>query len=911
MPLDAQFQAGQGSRLSRRGMAVAEKKAKLAPWRHDVGPLGPREIDIRVTHNGLCHTDIHMRDDDWGVSKFPFIPGHEGVPKDGLRPGDRAGVGWISGSCRTCAACLRGEENVCESGYTGLIVNGNHGGFQDVCRVDSDFAYKIPPGLDSAAAAPLLCAGITVYSPLRRHMTRPGMRVGVLGVGGLGHLALQFAARMGADVTALDVAPDKARARGPVSGRTPGHFDLLLNCASAKIDAGQLMSLLKNNGTVVGIPGGQPLLQVPLQDLVFGQKKVAGTIVGGRADMQVNEAMDHVASGKARYRVVLTKNLIALGMRRWRVCAAALLCSSLFLVSLHEAALAQNLPQGQAADAQKGGTAADNTTAVADDRSAAAAEKPLPLPQAQAAGSGAVEGGAGAEAGSKGTAAADGAGTEAKEAAAAEGATADTGNIFGCPVLRDVCVDQGVIIYQDARYHPWTSEIRFPGLNITDILWNTPSVLGIGDKWKIGKNRYQPIVVRPWHHMEESPDVAKPVFSACTTPLLFYHHFPFNVAEVYRFAVNNIYFMQQKLKFFDQHITLVPGNPPMSRVPPYTSFWLQPFSTHAVTSLGRLSQRREPDQAVARSDATGEGTAVRCFKRFVMCKITLKKPTGAYFEAGQFVAEHYMKQVEEERRGANYSARLAAALPGGAKQLADPTVLKVVFAVRSKSHKDVGRVLLNEDELIDRCNAQEVKLPNPGSAAGGSGNGSSTDVYSIFGSMACIRHIFGVDNLYDMWLVRQMDVLVGVHGSALTNAMFMRPGSSLIELRPFGFSGRESWPNIYMKSQTRRMDVFWFGIDVMSANLSSPGEFENDMQDIYTRAKGCIARDRNVAVPWAAMGHQLLNIAVTSRSVWRYKAVELPGKEKWVPKELLTWFTDLDQERTRAAADSSFALRVP
>lgn len=115
----------------------------------------------------------------------------------------------------------------------------------------------------------------------------------------------------------------------------------------------------------------------------------------------------------------------------------------------------------------------------------------------------------------------------------------------------------------------------------------------------------------------------------------------------------------------------------MSRVPPYTSFWLQPFSTHAVTSLGRLSQRREPDQAVARSDATGEGTAVRCFKRFVMCKITLKKPTGAYFEAGQFVAEHYMKQVEEERRGANYSARLAAALPGGAKQLADPTVLKV------------------------------------------------------------------------------------------------------------------------------------------------------------------------------------------------------------------------------------------
>ncbi|KAG2437287.1 hypothetical protein HXX76_005945 [Chlamydomonas incerta] len=353
--LDAQFQAGQGSRLSRRGMAVTEKKAKLAPWRHDVGPLGAQEIDIRVTHNGLCHTDIHMRDDDWGVSKFPFIPGHEvvgvvvavgsGVPKGGLQPGDRAGVGWISGSCRACAACLRGEENVCEAGYTGLIVNGHHGGFQDVCRVHADFAYKIPPALDSASAAPLLCAGITVYSPLRRHLTRPGMRVGVLGVGGLGHLALQYAAKMGADVTALDVAPDKeseSRSLGAHQFVTwdtataekglQGHFDLLLNCASAKIDAGQLMSLLKNNGTVVqvGIPGGQPLLAVPLQDLVFGQKKVAGTIVGGRADMQemlqfsaingvrpmlevmplskVNEAMAHVASGKARYRVVLTSD---------------------------------------------------------------------------------------------------------------------------------------------------------------------------------------------------------------------------------------------------------------------------------------------------------------------------------------------------------------------------------------------------------------------------------------------------------------------------------------------------------------------------------------------------------------------------------------------------------------------------
>ncbi|GLC56008.1 hypothetical protein PLESTB_001054500 [Pleodorina starrii] len=345
------FRIGQAQRLTRRGWAVLDKKGTLTPWSHTPGELGPRQVDIRVTHNGLCHTDLHMRDDDWGLSKFPFIPGHEvvgevvavGESVDSMRPGDRVGVGWIADSCRRCLACLRGDENVCEKGYTGLIVEGNHGGFQEICRVRSDFVYSIPDGLGSASAAPLLCAGVTVYAPLRRHLTRPGARVGVLGVGGLGHLALQFANKMGGDVTALDISPDKeeeSRQLGAHSFRTwgsatgaeeglQGHFDVILNCASANIPTGQLLSLLKNDGTLVqvGIPGGGATMSVPLQDLVFGQKKVAGTIVGGRADMQemldfagvhgvrplvelmplseVNEGMKRVAEGKARYRVVL------------------------------------------------------------------------------------------------------------------------------------------------------------------------------------------------------------------------------------------------------------------------------------------------------------------------------------------------------------------------------------------------------------------------------------------------------------------------------------------------------------------------------------------------------------------------------------------------------------------------------
>ncbi|GIM05513.1 hypothetical protein Vretimale_9958, partial [Volvox reticuliferus] len=475
-----------------------------------------------------------------------------------------------------------------------------------------------------------------------------------------------------------------------------------------------------------------------------------------------------------------------------------------------------------------------------------------------------------------------------------------SGNIFDCLILRNVCLDQGVIIYQDSRYHPWTSEARLPHFNITDILWNTPSVLGIGDKWKSGKNRYQFPLMRPWHHMEESEDVRRPVFSNCTTPLHFFHHFPFNVAEVYRFAVNNIYFMQQRLHFFDDHITLVPGNPPMSAVPSFTRFWLQPFSKYAVTSMGALSQRWPAGSPPPPSAATGEGEAVRCFSRFIMCKITLKKPTAAFFEAGQFVANYYADKAQPFT--ANYTQRLTAEVPLEDQQ--DDAVLKVVFAVRSKSHKDIGRMLLNEDELIERCNRQELTFP-------------TDPTVSIFRRVRCFRHIFGVDNLYDMWLVRHADVLVGVHGSALTNAMFMRQGSSVIELRPYGFSGRESWPNIYMKSQTRNMEVFWFGIDVMNASLSSPGDFEADMQPIYTRAKGCLARDRNLIVPWKAMAHQLLNIAVASRNIWRYKVLryshsyyithdiqplELRGRDKRVPLLLQTWFKDPDEERRRAAA---------
>lgn len=326
--------------------AALEPKTKLQVWQYEPEPLKNDEIEVQVTHNGLCHTDIHMRDNDWGVSKFPLVAGHEvvGIVTDvgedvtNIQTGDRVGLGWIRNSCRVCYHCLQGEENVCKKGFTGLIV-GNHGGFADKVCSKADFAYKIPDALDSASAAPLLCAGITVYTPLRTYIKYPGMKVGIVGIGGLGHLAIKFARAMGAEVTVFSSSTDKAKEAKEFGAH---HFyqwgsdeakdlasslDLLISTSSAELDWDLAFSLLGNNGTLcfLGIPVSS--INVPLIPLIFGQKSVVGSVVGGRRFMQemldfaainqikpmtqtmplsqVNEAMDLVLEGKARYRIVL------------------------------------------------------------------------------------------------------------------------------------------------------------------------------------------------------------------------------------------------------------------------------------------------------------------------------------------------------------------------------------------------------------------------------------------------------------------------------------------------------------------------------------------------------------------------------------------------------------------------------
>lgn len=327
--------------------AALEPKAKLQVWQYEPTPLKDDEIEIRVTHNGLCHTDIHMRDNDWKVSEFPLVAGHEVVGEvtevgdsvTTLQPGNRVGVGWIRNSCRVCYYCLQGEENVCQRGFTGLIV-GNHGGFADKLRVPADFAYKLPDAIDSVSAAPLLCAGITVYTPLRTHIKYPGMKVGIVGIGGLGHLAIKFARAMGAEVTVLSSSADKADEAKEFGAHhfyqwgskdaekdLTGSLDLLVSTSSAELDWDLAFSLLANNGVLcfLGIPVSS--INVPLIPLIFGQKSVVGSVVGGRRFMremldfaainqikpmvetmplsQVNEAMERVLAGQVRYRIVL------------------------------------------------------------------------------------------------------------------------------------------------------------------------------------------------------------------------------------------------------------------------------------------------------------------------------------------------------------------------------------------------------------------------------------------------------------------------------------------------------------------------------------------------------------------------------------------------------------------------------
>ncbi|HMG85481.1 MAG TPA: NAD(P)-dependent alcohol dehydrogenase [Terracidiphilus sp.] len=329
-----------------QGLAAHAAGAELLPFRYDPGDLGLQEVEIGITHCGICHSDLHLISNDWGISQYPFIPGHEiigtitavGSHVNSLKIGQRVGLGWQANSCGECEWCSRGLENLCPS-MEATCVHRN-GGYASSVRANARFVVRIPDALPSEQAAPLLCGGITVYSPLRDHGVNPSSRVGVVGIGGLGHIAIQFARVFGAEVTAFSTSTGKeeeARALGAhhfVHSResksmkeVTGSFDFILNTANADQDWNVYIQALRPTGTLcfVGVPPSPVSLQA--FPLISGIRTVTGSPIGSPqkiremldvaarhevkatteafAMAKANEAIEKVKKNKVRYRAVL------------------------------------------------------------------------------------------------------------------------------------------------------------------------------------------------------------------------------------------------------------------------------------------------------------------------------------------------------------------------------------------------------------------------------------------------------------------------------------------------------------------------------------------------------------------------------------------------------------------------------
>src|SRR3954453_5037286 len=321
--------------------------------------LGPKDGRIDIKFCGICHSDIHFTRGEWGKVPYPAIPGHEiagvvaavGSDVTTFSAGDRVGVGCMVNSCRECENCAKGEEQYCIPGntqtYGAVDRDGTptFGGYSDHVVVDQDFVLNIPDGLELDAAAPLLCAGITTYSPLRHWNAGPGKHVAVVGLGGLGHMAVKLAHAMGADVTVLSQSLRKhedglalgadayyATSDDATFDELAGRFDLIVNTVSAGIDIARFLSLLKTNGTLVNVGAPPEPLPVPAFALIPQRRSFAGSAIGGISETQemldfcaehgiaaeievisadqVNEAWERVLRSDVRYRFVIDNSTL-------------------------------------------------------------------------------------------------------------------------------------------------------------------------------------------------------------------------------------------------------------------------------------------------------------------------------------------------------------------------------------------------------------------------------------------------------------------------------------------------------------------------------------------------------------------------------------------------------------------------
>jgi len=329
-----------------KGWAVNAAGQPLEPATFDVGALGAEEVEVTVDYCGICHSDLSMIHNEWGNARYPFIPGHEvigrisalGAQAKGLSVGQRVGIGWTAESCMHCRPCLSGDQNLCASSVA--TIGGHHGGFADKVRAHWAWTIPLPDGIDLASAGPLLCGGITVLKPFLAYDIKPTARVGVVGIGGLGHMAIKFATAWGCEVTAFTSTAAKAdEARGfganhVVASRDSdaikaiaGTLDLLLITVNVPMDWNALLWTLAPKGRMHVVGVVLEPIPVPAFALIAGQRDVSGSPSGSPVDIarmldfaarhdirpqvemfpmaKVNEALKHLADGKARYRVVL------------------------------------------------------------------------------------------------------------------------------------------------------------------------------------------------------------------------------------------------------------------------------------------------------------------------------------------------------------------------------------------------------------------------------------------------------------------------------------------------------------------------------------------------------------------------------------------------------------------------------
>jgi uncharacterized zinc-type alcohol dehydrogenase-like protein len=328
-----------------KAYAAQQAGAKLTPYEFEPGELKNDEVEIKVNYCGVCHSDISMIDNDWGMSSYPLVAGHEvigevidiGTDVKGFIVGQSVGVGWLSGYCEQCEQCRVGDENLC-SDLTGTIVN-HHGGFADKIRAQANSVIPLPEGIDLKTAGPLLCAGITVFNPLIQFNIKPTDKVAVIGIGGLGHMALQFLKAWGCEITAFTSESKKQQAldlgaHHAINSRddnelaqAEGHFDMILSTVNVKLDWNLFLTKLKPRGRLVFVGATLAPLDINVLNLTEGQKTISGSDTGSFQTIskmlkfaqqhqiqpvievlpfnKINEGIEKLRSGDVKYRIVL------------------------------------------------------------------------------------------------------------------------------------------------------------------------------------------------------------------------------------------------------------------------------------------------------------------------------------------------------------------------------------------------------------------------------------------------------------------------------------------------------------------------------------------------------------------------------------------------------------------------------